>query len=529
MKSSYYYLRHSDFWAGENRKDIFHFDVHNNTDSLFLIDGVEFYQPFPNTGHVVSDFEFTDSTLTNFYQAGDAITSFEPGPIVIYNRNYDSPFQVNSFHGVTYNLEIANIDSSFKVFVYSDNSPKGIFTQFTDGTFELIESTENFKLVSINSKNPKFWFVEDQKNILYKSIDTGKTFNKVDSINFSHNYFTQDYLNRFFIYDPNNLNIYRIINYVNKYQLIVSNNFGELGSWTKTFESSDEIFISYDKSLSGTLYIAVGKQIYISTDYGYSFSLFTEIEQNILGIYKKTNSDLLYVTTKHKLLEINSDSLKTLKQLIDYNNLSYYPLNIGNKWYYEIIDDPVWEIGADKYILTKEVIKDTLLENGKKYFIIQETQSDTNQINLYFERIDSINGKVYRLVEEINNAEEFLIVDLYSAIGDSFQTFINITNFYETENVYLSEEKLQNIFKYDSSSQELTKNYIISTNDNLKFFDYSFAKNFGKTFQHKGHFDAYDEYQNLIAAFINGIKYDDTILVDIKNNKTILLTEFSLT
>ncbi|MBK7105388.1 MAG: T9SS type A sorting domain-containing protein [Ignavibacteriae bacterium] len=528
MKSNYSYQRSDEFWAGENRQDIFHFDVKKNLDSLFLMDGGDYYEPFPSTGHVVSDFEFIDSTLTNFYQAGDAITSFEPGPIVIYNRNYDSPFQVQSFHGVTHNLEIANFDSSYKVYVYADNSPKGIFSQISDDYFELVESTENFKLVSISKKNPNLWFVEDQKGFLYKSIDTGKTFYLADSVYNANELYQQDYINYSFINDLDNIHIYRIIINDNKYKLVVSNNLGELGSWNEVFESTNEISITCDNSLSGAIYIAADKQIYISSDYGNTFSKFKELKATISGIYKRPNSDLLYITTPYKLLELNSDSVRIMKQLTDYNSLNFYPLQIGDKWYYEIIYNPVWETGGQHlYYLTKEVKSDTTLNNGKKYFTIKETRSDSSKVKIYYERIDSINGKVYKLDDEINNSEEFLITNLYSNVGDTFQTFIKINNFYEMEDVSFSEEKFQSIFE-NNSIQEITKNYLISSDGPFNFFEYSYAKNFGKTYQHKGHFESYDEYQNLIAAFINGKKFGDTTLVGVKENLTNLPTEFYL-
>ncbi len=50
--------------------------------------------------------------------------------------------------------------------------------------------------------------------------------------------------------------------------LIVSDNQGEPYSWQTKYLSDSEIYISIDESISGTIYLADKKNIYLSDNYG---------------------------------------------------------------------------------------------------------------------------------------------------------------------------------------------------------------------------------------------------------------------
>jgi len=515
MLSHYQVKATEDNYKGITRRDIFHRDVKNKIDSLFILDYFDFHQPLPAIGHYVSDFEFVDSTLTNFYQCGDALKSFEPVPIVIYNREYDHPFDVESFHGTTYNLEIAKSDTNFNVYVYADNTPKGIFKKSEYDIFKFIESTENFKLVSINNTSPNMWFVEDNQGYLYRSVDTGKTFNIVDSsivdINSNYFYFTIDNINRYFYYDPDSVHIYRVIKDENKYQLSVSNNKGELNSWQRRFESTQELFISVDHSLFGNIYLAADKQIFKSDDYGETFSLYTELENKIVGIYKKPNSDLLYATTSHKLLEINSDSVRILKELIDYETLSYYPLSIGNKWIYKRTYD--WMNAVDTIYVKKEIIGKELLNNENEYYKISEIKSNNPNKYSYHERIDTASGFVYRLTDY----GETILFNLKINKGDT----LNIgdrrkQNFYSTE---------QKFYFGEYCNLKNHKIYDIYGLDNEGF---TAADRFGIINKYRSIVDAPLVLDTLIGCVINGIIYGDTTLTAVNDNIDTIQIEYSL-
>jgi len=81
--------------------------------------------------------------------------------------------------------------------------------------------------------------------------------------------------------------------------------------------------ISTDPSSSGKLFLGSETELFISTDYGDSHSLFMSFDDMITGLYKKPESDILYVLTKEELLEVNTVTNKStsLRQLPVSNEL----------------------------------------------------------------------------------------------------------------------------------------------------------------------------------------------------------------
>jgi len=67
----------------------------------------------------------------------------------------------------------------------------------------------------------------------------------------------------------------------------------------------------------------------------------------------------------------------------------FYPLQIGNKWLYK---NSLYEVCTVPTItfFSKEVIGDTLMANGKKYFVIEEWN------NIYYERFDTTTNEIVR-------------------------------------------------------------------------------------------------------------------------------------
>jgi len=73
---------------------------------------------------------------------------------------------------------------------------------------------------------------------------------------------------------------------------------------------------------------------------------------------------------------------------IEAQSLSdYYPLQIGNKWFYKTSEYNVDTTPVISYYL-KEVIGDTIMENGKKYFIIIEEGIR------HYERFDMLTNEI---------------------------------------------------------------------------------------------------------------------------------------
>jgi len=500
-------------YKGINRNDIYHFDISKNIDSLFIYHFVDFYQPLPSFGHTVSDFEFIDNTLTNFYQCGDGVTSFEPSPVVVYNREYDNSYGVESFHGITNNLEIIKKGSSINVYVSTND---GVYTDSSGWAFNLVKTTENYRLVSVNRTQPNIMFVENEDNYLFKSSDTGATFSIVDSLRLSNNYYNSEYINRFFLYDSDSTHIYRVGYNENKYYLQVSDNSGGLNSWERKFESEMELFISYDLTQSGFVYIATGKEIYESNNYGETFQLYKKLDKSIKGIYKKPSSDLMYVTTSHSLLEINSDSIKVLKQTMNYDALSYYPLQKGNyfEYIYHTWEHPIYD---ETHFLSVTISGDTLLENGKNYKVLLNKNVLTDSLrSITFERIDQIDGSVYRYNKSENSPNHEVKIDsLFAQVGDTIKC--------SRAGPSMEPQYFETIVTEIRNDTVLGIPTQLKSFWNISFipgFQYDLANGFGFYSAYNCEFGC--GLSKLVYAIINGKEYGEKITsIDNKNNRLV--------
>lgn len=98
-------------------------------------------------------------------------------------------------------------------------------------------------------------------------------------------------------------------------------------------------------------------------------------------------------------------------------DLSFYPLHIGDFWQYKGYEkDDVGRIKSE-WIAYKKIIGDTILSNGKKYFVINECKFPTPYFSTGYKfiRLDSTNGNIYGIKVE---PYEILIDSLYSQDGD---------------------------------------------------------------------------------------------------------------
>ncbi|MAL17565.1 MAG: hypothetical protein CL670_14750 [Balneola sp.] len=78
---------------------------------------------------------------------------------------------------------------------------------------------------------------------------------------------------------------------------------------------------SLDPFSPNRIFLSTLDTILISQNFGDSFSEFITTEHEITGLYKKPESDLLYVLTRKELLEVNTESKETtsLKRLSPLN------------------------------------------------------------------------------------------------------------------------------------------------------------------------------------------------------------------
>jgi hypothetical protein len=300
--------------------------------------------------------------------------------------------------------------------------------------------------------------------------------------------------------------------------LIVSDNQGEAFSWQTKYSSDSEIFISNDESVSGTIYLADKKNIFISTNFGDNFSLHKTLERKIVGIYKKPNSNKLYAATKYKIYEITSDTIQVIKSLpVPQEVLNYYPLAIGNKWVFHhstVSYDPYPNYSYQ--IDVKEVLGDTIASNGKHYYKVND---ETIWESSVLERIDSSEGKVYRYYEDTSLPEsEYVAYDLLAEIGDTISSFR--TGF--------------NTVLFTTMYAEATFNKFGLTKPKKVFEEYTLHPPIFSLTQDIGldsiysYFDFGETYITLKGCIIDGVVYGDTTTVGVEDDESPIANKFRL-
>ena len=100
--------------------------------------------------------------------------------------------------------------------------------------------------------------------------------------------------------------------------------------------------------------------------------------------------------------------------------INFYPLHVGDVWQYKITYQPPNYQNKTSY-LSKKVLADTLLTNGKRYFFIEQPPfiyDEIKKLEEVFIRIDTTSGIVYKYVSD---QQEEKIDSLFSSLNDHFQ------------------------------------------------------------------------------------------------------------
>ena len=312
---------------------IFHLDLYAGIDTLYISSsGHE--DPVFNFSRWVSDVDYWNDNPSEFiYSGGHAFGQFfEGGAFIQRFDGYENYFGL--FWGTANYVDLSSFNDSILFAGINTDGGFGILKS-QDGGRSWDSLSIDYQFLSLCPFSENIFFVENEDRELYRTTDGGNTFNLVDP---------EFLVDTRFFYDSDGLHIYRKA----KNKLIVSDNLGEQFSWETKYSSDSEIYISIDDSRSGYIYLANEKNIFKSTDYGNSFSLYKTLERKIEGIYKKTSAGCalskLYAATKYKIYEITPDTIQVIKSLpIPEEVLNYYPLAVGNKWvfnYYSCDLDP---------------------------------------------------------------------------------------------------------------------------------------------------------------------------------------------
>ncbi|WP_421775250.1 T9SS type A sorting domain-containing protein [Gracilimonas sp.] len=183
-----------------------------------------------------------------------------------------------------------------------------------DEALEFTDSLEiKWDILEIHPKIDSLYFAKNSGGDLFRSEHYSSAFTLSDS----NYYFGNIY------FDADTSHIYSLT----LKGLLRSDDLGKENTWTLTeidFNTGSTKFLTVDESVSGNLFISDSTDILISNNYGDTFTSLTSVDSEITGLYKKPNSNLLYVLTRKELLEINTEtkSVTSLKQIPVSNEVS---------------------------------------------------------------------------------------------------------------------------------------------------------------------------------------------------------------
>jgi hypothetical protein len=456
---------------------IYHLNLENNKDSLFLYSGGTI--GFNN--NIIVDLDFWNNDPSEYIILG----SYCGVDCDTYIRRFDEESSFLIFGiGIGTNIGISKQNDSL-VFALNLKS--------TDGGRNWAVFDSSYRgFISINPYSDDIF--SGNYNNIYKSTDGGLTFSKVDTF---FNYYSTK-----FFYDKDSIHIYNLLNN----SLRISDAEGDAFSWTERYSSSNPIYVSVDYSQSGSIYLADWKYIYHSTDYGLTFNEYKVLDRKIVGIYKKPDSDKLYAATTYDLYQITPDTIATLKHLNpDPDVFSWFPLEVGNKWVYNSRFTSESEI--DEHILVNRVTRQ-FRYNNNTYFDIN------GEYGLCY-RIDSTSGKIYRAYFEDDTLDyEELFLDLTPEIGDT----IYVVQFGGSYPILLANEEGFNDWNLNSRK----RNYL---GQSTPLYDLSLVKNIGLYYQLV--WELVGNESELKGAVIDGKVYGDTTVVGV-NDPDNAIKEFSL-
>lgn len=486
---------------------VYHFIPGTPIDSAF-IDAYVINYP-PPTGEIakaVLDFNFYKGDPEKYLAAGFSILPD--------NHGYIERFDGEAYGGVN-NIDHLSFSSQNPDLMYAN---AGILLKSSNGGITWQDQNRPaFPIISLSPLDNKVMFGLGDNNSMVKSLDSGNTYYTVDTASWDSG--SQMY------FDPDGAHIYCVSNGYNYNFMKLSTGGGEPFSWVIKKQSDIPIYFSNDSEISGLIFYANGKNIYKSNDFGITFNLYKTLERNIVGIYKKPNEDKLYAATKYKIYEVTNDSMIVLKSLpIPADIFNFYPLHLGDKWFYQLIKvsagSPEYQVDTS-YIITS-IVDLSSKPNGKDYFKIRFFAPYQAYYVYYYERIDSLTGKVFRYDSTASAPNsEFVIDNLLAELNDTI---------YSSRFAYTA-DSIKQYFSNFGLVQKFSTNYraqnTYESATDYEYYRYNLINSFGIDSLYVSLIDQFDLHYQLRGCIINGIVYGDTTVTDV-NEDTPIPKEFAL-
>ncbi len=479
---------------------IYKLNLRSNTEIL-IMDAFRSNYPGGEIAKAVLDYKFFPND-SNFINCG----------FTIYpdNHGYIARNDTIVFGGMSdFNLVDISHQTHNKTFA---SNLYQTYRSFDGGFTYPLDSLINFPLVSVADFDDKTFFGLNSEKKLIKSIDNGNSYSIVDG--------SEIYFDRYFDfkYDQNQFHIYRVNRFLGGYAFSVSNNKGNYSTWSKTYESQNPIFITNNPFNSGVVYLADGRTIYRSTNNGYTFTPYINLENKIVGICEPA-ANILFAATKSKIYKITSDSISVVKSLpIPEDVFTWFPLKSGNKWIYASYWMEYNPSGTpiSHFVGTKimKVVKDTLI-NNIPYFLLE---NDLLHQFVFEERIllrvDSATGFVYRYWPDLNS--EYLFHNLNAEVGD---IIYNPHNPSEPYYKLISQDAVQ--FWGQNTHLRIYSEYCIGG------CSHHLVKGFGLGYSSFDEFGGVED--RLKGCILDGVVYGDTtFIVGVDEKNELITIEFKL-
>lgn len=473
---------------------LYHWDLNNNVDTLFF----DAYRVIPNDplqpGYTL-DIPAYDFWSLNPDKYIYSVLEMTMDPLgYIYRSDYQNPVYTDLW--APHHIYISHQDTSIVVADggYVLRSIDGGFT-WNQGAFFDFNAMSPFNDNILLGTGINKLVKSTDGGLSYYAVDTGYYWDK----NYNSFYFDEDAQHIYGIYD------WPYENRLTTSKIFVSNNDGEPFSWNLSTEFEGPIYFTYDSVQTGNIFIANYNSVFHSSNYGNTFSLIHHFDERLVGIYKKSGTNKLYIATRYHIYELENNTFNVLKALnANPELLKYYPLAVGDYWvYYGSIQD---ETGWYGYKYIRKINSLISKPNQKSYFEVEEYEFGSSYHQFLYERIDTLSAKIYRYDEDsIQTNQEYLIDDLRAEIGDSvfshrFVYDAPYTMIYSSDTTFYGQQiktKLYNSVFLDQYQ------YRLFTNFGLVSYFHSF--DFGS------------DHQSLKGAVINGIVYGDTTVTDIND------------
>ncbi|MEP1304344.1 MAG: T9SS type A sorting domain-containing protein [Balneola sp.] len=303
--------------------NIRHLNPISNTDSVKFYDGSTYscvsYPSYKSSR--INDFQFIRNDISKWIVSYTSVLTDPDSGIETYKFTENHNYISTGFFGTNHLLTSADslyfgTDSesklTFKVPIdsdeWTDDHMFGLQTYYPDQGLSDSLYFDNY-LLAIHPQNNQLYYAVGDSSSLIVSTNFSANFSAVNSLIKLNNT-----ASLFFGTDSSSVYLFQ------DRELSYSNELGKDGSWTTidlSFIPNNKYsyFFDSDDQNPNLIYIADSSSVFKSSDYGSTFEKILDFKSQITGLYKKPNSEILYVLTKTDLYKVENGQPTSIKQV----------------------------------------------------------------------------------------------------------------------------------------------------------------------------------------------------------------------